>query len=127
MTVGEAFGVGSAPGEVAIPRDLAQRPGQSVWGVHDEHGELASCLAAVRTGDTVAVWWMATARAARRRGYGGALLRGMLADADAAAGGARDSLLYATEPGEPLYRAVGYVVLERWQLWARPRWALGRI
>jgi len=40
--------------------------------------------------------------------------------------GAGGSLLLATRAGEPLYRSVGYSVVDYLQLWSRPRWVLAR-
>lgn len=118
------FGVGPQLAEVAIPEPAADCAGQSLWGVYDQTKKLVACMVSVRSEEIVAVWSMATAPCARRRGYGDALLR--VALADAARQGCRASLLYASPEGEPFYRALGYRVLERWQLWSRPRWVLGR-
>jgi hypothetical protein len=46
--------------------------------------------------------------------------------AEAAAGGASTSLLYAPLDAEPFYRSLGYEVLERWQVWSPRRWATAR-
>ena len=122
--VDTVFGVGPQLAQLAIPPGAADRTGQSVWGVRDAGGDLVACLAAVRCEEIVAIWSMATASASRRRGHGATLLRCALAAA--ARDGGQASLLYASEQGEPFYRALGYRVLERWQLWSRPRWVLGR-
>lgn len=122
--VDEVFGVGPELAQVALPDSAATAPGQSVWGGHDAAGRLVSCLGAVRVDDAVAIWSMATATARRREGHGARLLLGVLADAQA--DGASRSLLHASPDGEPFYRSLGYEPLERWQLWSRPRWVLGR-
>jgi GNAT superfamily N-acetyltransferase len=122
--VGEVFGIGPELSLVAIPPDAADRTGQSLWGAYDDHDRLVSCLVAGRAEEVVAIWSMATAAAARRRGLGGAVLRAALAAA--AREGARTALLYSSHAGEPFYRGFGYRELERWQLWSRPRWVLGR-
>ena len=122
--VDRAFGVGSDLSLVAIPRDAADRSGQSVWGAFDEANELVSCLVTVRAQESVAIWSMATETKVRGRGHGARALRAALAAA--ADDGGRFSLLYSSPEGEPFYRALGYRELERWQLWSRPRWVLGR-
>ncbi len=122
--VDRVFGVGPELSLVAIPPDAADRAGQSVWGAFDEENELVSCLATVRAHEIVAIWSMATETEARGRGHGARALRGALAAT--ADDGAQCSLLYSSPQGEPFYRAVGYRELERWQLWSRPRWVLGR-
>ena len=122
--IDEVFGIGPEPALVAIPPDAAERTGQSVWGAFDDGNQLASCLATVRAGEIVAIWSMATAPAARRRGYGASVLRAALAaQADR---GARSALLYSSPAAEAFYRTFGFRLLERWQLWSRPRWVLGR-
>lgn len=118
------FGIGPELALTALPPDAAAMPGQSVWGVLGEGGELVSCLAAVRVEEAVVIWSMATAPEARRHGHGARLLNAVLADA--ARSGARCSLLHASTDGEPFYRSAGFQELERWQLWSRPRWVLGR-
>jgi GNAT superfamily N-acetyltransferase len=120
--VGEVFGVGPNLAAVAISGLSAGRAGQALWGAFDPAGTLVSCLATVRVGDTVAVWSMATAVAARRHGYGAAALSAAMAAA--ARAGATSSLLSSSATGEPFYRALGYRELERWQQWSRPRWVL---
>jgi len=122
--VGEVFGVGPGLAGVAIAGVTAGLEDQALWGAFDPTGALVSCLATVRVADTVAVWSMATSLQARRQGYGAAALGTALAAA--AADGATSSLLSSSRVGEPLYRALGYRQLERWEQWSRPRWALAR-
>lgn len=124
VIVDQAFGVGPELALVALPRDAADRTGQSVWGAYDDQARLVSCLAAVRAEEVVAIWSMATAAPARGRGYGRAVLRAALAAA--ARDGARAAILYSSGAGVSFYRALGYRELEHWQLWSRPRWVLGR-
>ncbi|MGH2892089.1 MAG: GNAT family N-acetyltransferase [Solirubrobacteraceae bacterium] len=122
--VGEVFGVGPDLARVAISGVTAGLDGEALWGAFDPAGTLVACLATVRVGETVAVWSMATALAARRRGYGAAALGTALSAA--AEEGATSSLLSSSAAGEPLYRALGYRELERWYQWSRPRWVLAR-
>lgn len=122
--VGEVFGVGPELARVAISGITAGLDGHALWGAFDPAGTLVSCLATVRVGETVTVWSMATALAARRGGYGAAALCTALSAA--ADDGATSSLLSSSAAGEPLYRAVGYRVLEHWEQWSRPRWVLAR-
>jgi ribosomal protein S18 acetylase RimI-like enzyme len=122
--VDEAFGLGPKLALIALPDEAATRPGQAVWGAFDETGALLSCLGTVQVEDIIAIWSMATAACARHRGYGARALN--LALADAASSGVQLSLLHSTSQGEPFYCALGYRVLERWQMWSRPRWVLGR-
>jgi GNAT superfamily N-acetyltransferase len=122
--VDEVFGIGPELSLVAIPRDAADRAGQSVWGSFDDHNRLVSCLVAVRAQEIVAIWSMATTAPARGRGHGAAVLRAALAAE--VREGARAALLYSSRAGEAFYSAFGYRELERWQLWSRPRWVLGR-
>jgi GNAT superfamily N-acetyltransferase len=122
--VGEVFGVGPHLAAVAISGATARLDGQELWGAFDPSGALTSCLATSWVNDTVTVWSMATSRLARRQGYGAAALNDALAAA--ARAGATSSLLSSSNDGQPLYRALGYRELERWQQWSRPRWVLAR-
>jgi GNAT superfamily N-acetyltransferase len=122
--VGEVFGVGPRLASVAISGLVKGLDGHALWGAFDPTGKLVSCLATVSVRDTVTVWSMATTLPARRRGYGAAALRAALASA--AEDGATSSLLSSSAAGEPLYRALGYRELERWDQWSRPRWVLAR-
>ena len=122
--VGDVFGVGAELAGVAISGVTAGLDGQELWGAFNSAGALMSCLATARVDDTVTIWSMATSRLARRRGYGTAALGGALAAASR--DGATSSLLSSSNEGEPLYRALGYRELERWQQWSRPRWVLAR-
>jgi GNAT superfamily N-acetyltransferase len=122
--VGDVYGVGPRLAGVAISGSVAGLEGHDLWGAFDPAGKLVSCLATVRVRHTVVVWSMATAVAARRRGFGAAALSTALTSAVET--GATSSLLSSTAAGEPLYRALGYRELERWQQWSRPRWALAR-
>lgn len=122
--VARVFDVGPELAAVAIPPDIAHRPDISVWGAFDDAARLQSCLAAVRTQEMVAIWSMATATAVQGRGHGRRVL--LCALAHGAAAGATASILYASRDAEPFYRALGYRERERWQLWSRPRWVLGR-
>lgn len=109
---------------VALPPDSADRPGQSVWGGFDELGEMVSCIVAVETGDYLSTWSLATARAARARGYAHRLHYTMFADA---ASHHRAALAHIPAHNEPVHRSLGYVELERWQVWSRPRWVFARL
>jgi ribosomal protein S18 acetylase RimI-like enzyme len=120
----EAFGIVPDLARVALPPGASTQPGHSVWGIFDDRGRLISCLGAVRVQDSVAIWSMATAVGLRERGHGARLLGAALADA--ARSGARISLLHSSRAGEHFYLGAGYRVLERWQVWSRPRWVLGR-
>lgn len=120
----EAFSLEPEHGLVALPPDAAQRAENAIWALRDSGGRVVCALIAVRRDDAVAIWSMATVPAARRAGYGAAVLGAALAEA--ARLGVKRCLLYASEAGEPLYRSLGFRELERWQLWSRPRWVLGR-
>jgi ribosomal protein S18 acetylase RimI-like enzyme len=122
--ISDVFGLEPGLAEVAVRTDELASPGRRLWGAFDGDGSLVACLATVASGDAVVIWSMATSANARRRGHGRRLLDAALADA--AEHGARLSLLHASEDGEPFYRTAGYSVLERWQVWSRPRWVLGR-
>ena len=122
--VAEVFGFAPELAATAVPDETADAPGRSVWGRFTPDGVLVSTAATMVVEDVVAAWSVATPPAHRRQGHADALLRGALAGAWA--DGARRCLLNSSPEGEPLYRALGFVELERWQMWSRPRWVLSR-
>lgn len=122
--VGEAYDLPEALTVVALPDTSVSEVGQSVWGLR-EQGELVSCMALVDVDETAVVWSMATPPRLQRRGFGRRLLQGALA-ASAREGGAR-CLLYSSPQGIGLYTSMGFRLVERWQVWSRPRWVLSRV
>jgi GNAT superfamily N-acetyltransferase len=117
--IANVFGLHDRLALVAMPADATERPGNTVWGAFDERGALLSCVITVEVGEYLAIWSLATAPAARRRGHAARVMGTVLADAPRRLQG---SLLYAPVEAEPFYRSLGYQVLERWQLWARRKW-----
>jgi GNAT superfamily N-acetyltransferase len=81
-------------------------------------GALAAGIA-LDVGDTAGIYLVATAPAARRRGLGTALMRGLLAAARRR--GLAASVLQATDEGFGLYRRLGYRDLGIWTHWVRRR------
>ncbi len=79
-------------------------------------GEQPVATAGARIGHGVNdVEWVATASAHRRRGYGAALTwAATLADPKLPA------VLIASDDGQPVYEAMGYVRLQRLTMWHRP-------
>jgi GNAT superfamily N-acetyltransferase len=119
-----AFALGPDLARAAVPASAVTTPGQAVWGIADKTGRLVSCMSVARVEQTASVWWMSTPPDRRREGHASRLLSVAL-DVEAAEG-ARECLLYASEAGEPFWEAMGFETLERWQIWSRPRWMLGR-
>ncbi len=122
----DAFCVPPELAELALPDTAAtdhpaHEPDFEAWGLYQD-GSLVSGTALVRSGESVCVWSMATPPELQGRGYGRRLLAGALGDV--AARGARECLLIASPAGQRLYRALGFDLLEHWQLWTRPRWVL---
>jgi GNAT superfamily N-acetyltransferase len=126
MAMEQAFGISADLAELAMPGTVASDdPGHDddfeAWGLY-ENGSLVSGTALVRAGESVCVWSMATPPELQGRGFGRRLLAGALESA--AAKGASQCLLIASPAGERLYRALGFDLVEHWQLWTRPRWVL---
>jgi ribosomal protein S18 acetylase RimI-like enzyme len=125
--VEQAFSLPSNLSCVALPDRATDGLGCSVWGIFgDGAGDesLSACAAFVRVDDAMVAWSVATHPSLRRRGHASRLMRAVLAES--AREGARIALVYASAAGAPLYRALGFDVLEQWQLWSRPRWVLAR-
>ena len=121
--VSSTYGVGPTLARIAIPEDVFETAGQSVWILSDD-GVVRSCVATVIVEGSLMVWSMATLPAWQNRGYGRRLLTTALARSTAL--GVTESILQSSPAGEPLYRALGYEVTEYWQTWSRPRWVFGR-
>jgi GNAT superfamily N-acetyltransferase len=121
----DVFEISPEEARVALPDSLDGRdPARSAWAAYDSEQRICACLALVLVQDSAVVWSMATAADRRGEGHG---RRALLAGLDALrAQGAVRSILYASPAGEPFYRRLGYVEVERWQMWSRPRWVLGR-
>ena len=119
----ETFGLSDSLARVAIPEDVFNLHGCTVW-VLAVDGEVRSCVATVIVDRALMVWSMATRPSWQHHGYGRRLLTTALARG--ARDGVTESILSASPAGEPLYRSLGYEVTEYWQLWSRPRWVFGR-
>ena len=121
--VSETFGLPPDITELGIP-DATVEPGPFVlWGVELD-GRLVSVAASVRAGTSAAFWSVATPPSEQRRGHGQRLFASV--HPRLRAEGVEDFLLYASGPGQSLYRRLGYTVVENWQQWSYPRWVLGR-
>ena len=120
----DTFGLTPELALVALPPDATGGEGQSVWGIFNEDGELACTTIGARAQDTVTYWGIATPPEARRQGHARRMMDYVMAyDAQL---GARYVVAHTTPYGEALTIGMGFVLLERWQMWARPRWVLGR-
>lgn len=113
------FGYTPEMAQTAVPPDVFDTPGQSVW-VLTADGRICSSLTTVIIDETLVAWSMATIPALQRHGYGRRLLETVLARA--ASQGVNEALLLASPAGEPLYTKIGYRVVEYWQQWSRSRW-----
>ena len=122
-TLCETFGLTPSLARVAIPEDVFERDGSSVWTLTVD-GIVRACVATVIVERALMVWSMATHPAWQHRGYGRKLLTTALARG--VSDGVSESILNTSPAGEPLYRSLGYEVTEYWQLWSRPRWVFGR-
>ena len=119
-----AFSLAPGLAPVALPDGAVSADGNSLWGLF-VGDELASCASFVSVEEAVVGWSVATPPELRGRGYAARLLKGALAES--AREGATIALVYASAMGEGLYGALGFEVLEHWQLWSRPRWVLARV
>ena len=121
----DVFGIGPDLARVAIPDDATSRPGQTVWGVFTDRGELRRRARGPRGARGRRTdQGIATPTRFRRQGYARRLMNSVLAAA--AQSGARFAVGHTTPDGEAFDTSVGFEILERWQQWSRPRWVLGR-
>jgi GNAT superfamily N-acetyltransferase len=121
--VAETFDIGQDLARVAVPDTALTDPAVQVWTLVED-AELKSCVAIITIDQVLVGWSMATPPRFQRHGLGRRLLTAMLRRS--AIGGTTWCLCYASSQGEPLYRFLGFEVLEYWQIWSRPRWVLGR-
>ena len=119
----DTYGLDEASAAAAVPSRAVDDPDMGVWGLFDGDRLVSSFTSATENG-TVVVWSMATRVECQGRGYGRQLLQSVLSSRFDE--GATGSLLQSSAAGEKLYRALGYTVVEYWQLWSRPRWVMGR-
>jgi GNAT superfamily N-acetyltransferase len=106
----------------AIPELAHEVPGFRLWGLFD-HDKLISCFSIVISDGLIVGWSMATLPEYQRQGYGRRLLTELIktqfADGD------WGLLLQGSAAGQPLYNELGFKTVDFWQLWSRPRWAMG--
>lgn len=117
-----AFGVPEEVGAIVYAEEALVRPGARMWGLF-EGDALRCCSVSQYVGDRFSVGWaLSTAPEHQRSGYGRRLMRASAARR--LAEGPPIALLMATDEGRHLYEQEGYVTLEHWQIWSRPRWML---
>ena len=116
----DAFDVATPLAQRAIPSVSAEGPAREAWGLF-EGEELVSCVGVVVIDHTVAMWSLATPARYRRRGYGRRLMSTVLAAHRRE--GATTAVHYASPLGVSMYQALGYRIVEHWQVWSRSRWA----
>jgi hypothetical protein len=112
-TLVEAYPIGSAEGTALADPAVLDGPVRLFVGYVD--GRPVSTAGARLGHGIVDVEWVATLSAYRRRGIGAAVTwAATVADPDAAA------VLIASDDGQPVYEAMGYVRLMRLTMWHRP-------
>jgi hypothetical protein len=121
MLVEDAFSLEPGLSAAHLPDTAISGDGLAVWALRDR-GEMVCCMGTARTDDAIVIWSMATPARARRRGHARRLLRGALTQIRTS--GASVCLLSSSGIGEPFYASLGFTVVERWQMWSRPRWLL---
>jgi len=119
-TVGRVNDLAYGNGDGRLERTLTPLPPGVLRGYRaDLDGEPASVALAMHNGDDCGVSFVATVPAHRRRGLATEVMYALLLDARAQ--GLSTTTLQATEPGERLYRTLGYRRLCDMQLWERRR------
>jgi GNAT superfamily N-acetyltransferase len=98
-----------------VPASIAADPGVQLHGGVFEGVPVATSIA-IRSEHAVGVYGVGTATSARRRGIGTALT--WAAVAAGRAWGSAVAVLQASEMGEPVYRAMGFVEVSRYVTYA---------
>ncbi len=117
----DTYGLDDASALAAVPDQVVERDDMGAWGLFDGD-TLTSCFTGVIEDGLFVVWSMATRRESQGLGYGRRLLQTVLGRQFE--DGVSGSLLQSSVVGRKLYRGLGYVDVEYWQLWSRPRWVM---
>jgi len=120
--VSATYGLDPDSTERALPERAFEEPGFRLWGLFAE-GQLVSCFSVIVDDGLMVGWSMATLPEFQRQGHGRRLLVELIRTQFAE--GNWGLLLQGSAAGQPLYRELGFETVEYWQLWSRPRWALG--
>ncbi|MEV6349279.1 GNAT family N-acetyltransferase [Actinoplanes sp. NPDC051851] len=94
-------------------------PGVRAVTVEEPGGGIVATALGVLVHDMVGVFGVAVPAAHRRRGHGRAVTAALLAAARSA--GARTAFLHASDDGLPVYRDLGFTLVEKWTMLYRPR------
>lgn len=117
-----AFDVPDEVGAIVYADGQLDRPDCRTWGLFED-GTLLSCALSVYVENKYSVGWaLATAPENQRAGYGRRMVRALAYERQVA--GPPSSLVMATDASKHLYDQEGYLTLEYWQIWSRPRWVL---
>ncbi len=117
-----AFDVPDEVGAIIYADDRLHRADCRIWGLFED-GTLLSCAASAYVEYKYSVGWaLATAPENQRAGYGRRMIRALAYQRRIA--GPPTSLVMATDASKHLYDQEGYLTLEYWQIWSRPRWVL---
>ncbi len=117
-----AFDVPDEVGAIVYAEEQLSRSDFRTWGLFED-GTLVSCAASVYVENRYSVGWaLATAPENQRAGYGRRVVRALAYERSVA--GPPTSLVMATDASKHLYDQEGYLTLEYWQIWSRPRWVL---
>jgi GNAT superfamily N-acetyltransferase len=119
----ESFGYERELAAVAVPEAVFETPGQSAWGLF-EGDELVSTASTATVEGASGMWSLATPPRLQGTGRGRRLIRSIVAVE--AGEGIRRWLGWCTPAGTRATASAGFREIERWQVWSRPRWVLGR-
>ncbi len=90
----------------------------TTWYVGYRDGTPVVSGMGMQTGSTIGIYNIATVPEARRRGYGDAVTRRILTDG--AAAGCDVGILQASDMGRPVYWAMGFRTVNRYEGWIDP-------
>jgi len=119
--VAAAFGVPEEVGDLIYADEQIHLQGCKTWGLFDGD-EIRSCLLTMGVGEYLVGWALSTSPENQRARYGRRMVRAMAFHR--LHEGPPVGLLMASKAGKRLYDQEGYVTLEHWQIWSRPRWVL---
>ncbi len=105
----ETLGMPLETGAFFVSPEIAKSPGVDFWLLFD-HGQPVSTVTTATEEGILGIYSMATPQSAQRKGYGQALLSQVLQEH--ARQGDRVGFLWSSAAGEPLYRRLGFEVIE---------------
>ncbi len=117
LVAAEAFGMPEDMVHLVLGPEAWLQPDVALYTGYLDGAPVVAGLG-LRTGSTIGVYNIATVEAARRRGYGEAITRRVIADGVAA--GASVAILQSSAMGRATYERIGFELVAEYSGWVEP-------